>query len=124
MKVNVIQDYDGLTEQLNQARAELKTAEEKITAYQDMLDLFSDKPVAILNCKNVFKKVKAGATIEDGPFIVNCECFNENEDCCNRKCPHDRHSDNLDYVDARSKLFRVNDRLAAFKQSGKIENVR
>lgn len=118
MEVNVIQDYDGLTEQLNQARSELKVAEQKITANQDTLDLFSDKPVVILNCKNVFKKVKAGATIEDGPFTVNCECFNENEDCCNRKCEH--HPDNLIYMDARSKLFRINDRL----KSGKIENVR
>ena len=122
MKVNVIQDYDGLTGQLNQARTELKTAEEKITANQDTLDLFSDKPVAILNCKNVFKKVKAGATIEDGPLAVNCGLFDENEDCCNRKCEH--HSDNLNYLDARSKLVRIKDRLNASIQSGKVENVK
>lgn len=122
MKVNVIQDYDGLTGQLNQARAELKTAEEKITANQDTLDLFSDKPVTILNCKNVFNKVKVGATTEDIQFTVNCECFDENEDCCHRKCDH--HADNLNYLDARGRFLRAKDRLSAFKQSGKSENVR
>ena len=116
------QTYENLKQAVETARTELKTAEEKITVNQDTLDLFSDKPVAILNCKNVFNKVKAGATTEDIQYTVNCECFNENEDCCNRKCEH--YPDNLNYLDARGRLLRVKDRLAALNQSGKIENVR
>lgn len=116
------QTYEILKQTVETVRTELKTAEEKITANQDTLDLFSDKPVTILNCKNVFNKVKVGATTEDIQFTVNCECFNENEDCCHRKCDH--HADNLNYLDARGRFLRAKDRLAAFKQSGKSENVR
>ena len=116
------QTYENLKQNVDTARAELDMAEQKITANQDTLDLFSDKPVAILNCKNVFSKVKAGATIEDGPFTVNCECFNEHEDCANRKCLH--YPDNLIYMDACSKLSRVKAAFKDFQKSHQAEIVK
>ena len=106
--------YEELKQHVENTRSNLMIAEQKITANQDTLDLFSDKPVAILNCKNVFKKVKVGATIEDGPFNVNCECFDESEGCCNRKCDH--YAYNLAYMSACDELLRAKDALNNFKQ--------
>ena len=118
------QTYEILKQAVETARTELKTAEEKITAQRpDTLYLFSDKPVTRWNCKNVFNNVKAvGAATYKLKLSVKCECFNENEYCCHRECYH--YADNLNYLDARGRFLRAEDRLAAFKQSGKSENVR
>lgn len=113
------QTCEILEQDVNNARLELCVAEQKITANQGTLDLFSDKPVAILNCKNVFSKIKAGATIEDGPFNVDCDCIKEHKDCCNRKCSH--YPDYLNYVAACDKLVRLKSALNNLKKSRKIE---
>ena len=119
----MIQNKETLEQNVCKAREELNKAEEKIAAHQDTLELISDKPVKILNCKNIFNKVKVGAGLtEDVRFIVNCECFDEHDVCCNRKCNH--LSDNLNYISACDKLLVAKKALADFKQSEKVELVK
>jgi hypothetical protein len=101
-------NYEKLEQDVEFARSNLNVFEQKITTQRsDVLDLLSGKPVHVLNCKNVFSKIKAGAgsTIEDGLVTVNCECFDESEGCVNRKCP--RYSDVLEYMAAYERLLKA-----------------
>ena len=119
----MMQNEETLEQNVCKAHEELNKTEEKITAHQDTLELVPDKPVVILNCKNIFNKVKVGAGLtEDVQFTVNCECFDEHDVCCNSKCEH--FSDNFNYMFACDKLWRAKEALADFKQSEKVEVVR
>ena len=111
------QDYEFFKQNFDTARSNLNVAEQKITTQRpDVLDLLSGKGVSVSNCKNVFSKIKAGAdsTIEDGPITVDCDCFDVEEVCSNRKCPQFPY--NFDYMIACDRLLRAENALAMVRE--------
>ena len=97
-----LQRLKELIKNVQEKRQAYRKAKQKVTARHPVIDLKAGA-APISACKNEYDKVIGTSFSEDTEFSLDCDCFDSDDFCVNRKCP--MHCDNMDYMIAHDRYI-------------------